>query len=85
MVTVNEHDDRGLLGSVQTALAALPALDALLMTPVDVPGCSVELCRALLDAALHSPDAWVFPQKGVARGHPVLIPRAASCAQRHEA
>lgn len=66
----NAHWERGLIGSVWTVLDGNPALEALFLTPVDVPGISSELVRALAGKA-----SWAAPSVDNRPGHPLMLPR----------
>ena len=74
----NPDPSRGPLSSLWVGLDAVmrPELDAILMTPVDVPLVRPATIRAVLDAwrATHAPV--VRPANGDRHGHPVLFDRA---------
>jgi nicotine blue oxidoreductase len=69
----NRFMERGLLGSVQTALAGMEA-DACLLLPVDTPGVTRGLVEALMVHARQHPGRFVRPRAGLATGHPLVIP-----------
>jgi|GEM_PF-823854 len=69
----NPRPDRGMLSSIQSGIAALPAnAVAVLVWPVDVPTVQVATIRAILSAA---PGKLVVPTFNKKGGHPVRIPR----------
>jgi CTP:molybdopterin cytidylyltransferase MocA len=70
---INPRPERGMLSSVQTGIAALPAeAIATLVWPVDLPDVRVETVRAIL---AESRGALVIPRHGARGGHPIRIPR----------
>jgi molybdenum cofactor cytidylyltransferase len=76
-VVDNAFMEQGLSGSVRTALAEAPEVDALLLCPVDMPFVTPALVRKLV-AALEAETeaAAAVPVVDGARGHPVLLGRA---------
>lgn len=71
---VNSRPERGMLSSVQAGIAALaPAVEAVLVWPVDLPYVKPETVRGLLAGA---PDKMVLPQHAGRGGHPLRIPRS---------
>ena len=76
-VVVNCDYRRGMLSSLQTAIAALPgSLEAVLFTLVDHPDVRPQTLDALLSAYLETRAPLVVPQKGDRRGHPIVASRA---------
>ncbi len=79
-VLVNEDPRRGQLSSLQIALAALePAVEAVVVLPVDVPLVRAETIRALISRWVAARPAVVRPTRGLQgteHGHPVLFDRA---------
>lgn len=71
----NANFAQGMLSSVQTGLAAVPAAcTALLLMLGDHPAVPAAVSSALLAAHAAQPDAIVVPVHGGRRGHPVLFP-----------
>lgn len=71
----NEWPERGLTGSVLTALASAPDADSVVLTPVDCPFIDVTLVHALLVALRRGVAA--APVVSGVRGHPVAFARPA--------
>ena len=70
----NPDPSRGMLSSIQAALAAVPPrTSAILVWPVDLPQIRQDTVRSILDAA---PGKLVVPRHAGKGGHPVRIPRA---------
>lgn len=73
----NPADRSEPIDSLRLALAALPtAVEAALVTPVDVPGFSAGTVRHLIDAYRASPAPIVQPRHAGRGGHPILLARA---------
>jgi molybdenum cofactor cytidylyltransferase len=71
---VNPRPERGMLSSVQSGVAQLPArVSGVLVWPVDTPYVSPASVHALLQA---SPGKLVIPTFRGKGGHPIRIPRA---------
>ncbi|MEQ1946071.1 MAG: nucleotidyltransferase family protein [Bryobacteraceae bacterium] len=73
-VAVNPAPERGMLTSLQTALAALPAdLDGFLFIPVDCPAVEESTVRTAIDTFRKrgSEVQFVVPQYNGKHGHPV--------------
>lgn len=73
----NAHPERGMLSSLQTGLAALPAsADAFFFTPVDYPAIQPATISALAGLLQgHAEALAAIPRLGERRGHPVLCRR----------
>ncbi len=78
-VRPNRHPERGLLGSVQTALVGVTAETSLAVVPVDTPF-RAGLVGALLDHARRHAGHTVRPHHGGVPGHPVVLPPAVCAA-----
>ncbi|MBL8211896.1 MAG: nucleotidyltransferase family protein [Bryobacterales bacterium] len=76
-VAHNAHPERGMLSSLQTGLAALPAsADAFFFTPVDYPAIQGATIAALAALLRGQPEAMAaIPRMEGRRGHPVLCRR----------
>ena len=74
--TVNPDPDRGMLSSLQCALAEISStVDAVMFTPVDHPNLNHATLQVLVDTfALHKPKV-VVPTYAGDHGHPVCISR----------
>ncbi len=74
-ILFNPEPDRGPIGSLRLALAALPAdVPWLLMALVDHPAVRAETVRGLAERADSAPrDAIVVPMNRGRRGHPVVF------------
>lgn len=73
-VTRNKWPDAGLIGSIRTALELLdPPGDALLVSPVDCPFASADLCQQL--TAVAAPERIVAPAFEGRLGHPIVFGR----------
>jgi molybdenum cofactor cytidylyltransferase len=68
----NPDPDRGMLSSLQTGLAALPAGSDFLFTPVDLPAVAPATVARLCAAFHKSAPPIVIPRHAGRRGHPVL-------------
>lgn len=77
-VVRNSDPSRGQLSSLWTGLDALQhlALDAVLMTPVDVPMVKEDTVRAVVEAWRRRRPPVARPVMGDRHGHPVLFDRA---------
>lgn len=69
---VNPDPSRGMLSSIQAALAAAEG-DPILILPGDMPFVSATTIRAVVEAATASGRV-VSPRLGDKRGHPVALP-----------
>lgn len=69
-VVWNREPERGMLSSVQCALAALPAGASLLVCPCDLPGLTPSQVAAVLGADDTDPRTIVVPIHAGRRGHP---------------
>jgi molybdenum cofactor cytidylyltransferase len=67
----NAHPERGMLSSVQAGVSALPAVQATLIWPVDIPAVRVATVRALVDT---DEDSIVIPTHDGRGGHPLRLP-----------
>ena len=75
-VVVNPDYRRGMLSSLQTGIAALPAVvEAVMFTLVDHPDVGTETLDKLLARYRETRVPLVIPQKGDRRGHPVIASR----------
>ena len=76
-VVINEQYESGQLSSVLTGLREIdrPGVRGMLLTLVDVPLCSPETVRAVLDRYRQTRAPIVRPVSGDRHGHPVLIDR----------
>jgi molybdenum cofactor cytidylyltransferase len=76
-VARNSDPSRGQLSSLWTGLDAVQhlALEAILMTPVDVPMVTEETVRAVVDAWRQRRPPIARPVMGHRHGHPVLFDR----------
>jgi molybdenum cofactor cytidylyltransferase len=70
-VALNPQPELGMLSSVQAGIRALPAVEAALIWPVDIPGVRATTVGAVLAAA---PGRIVIPTHGGRGGHPLAIP-----------
>ncbi|NWF86024.1 MAG: nucleotidyltransferase family protein [Bryobacteraceae bacterium] len=71
---LNPGPARGMLSSLQTGLAALPAATpAVFFTPVDNPGVDPRTVDALLEKWRQCRPPLVIPRYECRRGHPVLV------------
>lgn len=75
-VVVNGDPDRGQLSSLLTGLATAGAVDAMLVTLVDVPFVTVETVRAVIAAHAAGRAPIVRPADGDRHGHPVIFDAA---------
>ena len=75
-VVVNPDYRRGMLSSLQTAIAALPAVaEAAMFTLVDHPDVRTETLDKLLATYRETRARLIVPRKGDRRGHPVIASR----------
>jgi len=75
---LNHEYDRGQLSSLVAGLGLVdrPGVQAVLMTPVDVPLFSAATVRAVVARYRETGAAIVRPTSGARHGHPLLIDRA---------
>ena len=75
-VVVNPNYRRGMLSSLQTAIAALPgSAEAAMFTLVDHPDVEVETLDRMLAVYRETGAPLIIPQSGGRRGHPVIAAR----------
>lgn len=74
----NPRYREGMLSSIQAGLRALedPAIEAALLCPVDHPGASPEVVRALMKTFDETRAPVILPVSEGRRGHPVLFARS---------
>ena len=76
-VVVNPDYKRGMLSSLQTGIAALPATaEAAMFTLVDHPDVRAETLDKLLAVYRETGARLVIPRMGEQRGHPVIAARS---------
>ncbi|NUT96809.1 MAG: nucleotidyltransferase family protein [Saccharothrix sp.] len=73
VVVVNDEWSSGMGSSLRAGLAALEAVDAVVVLPVDTPGVTVAAVRRFVDLA--EPTALARAVYDGAPGHPVLLGR----------
>jgi len=71
-VAINTHYDAGMLSSVQCGLGAVGEVDAVWLTPGDLPDVQPATV-ATLRAAWQPGDGLVIPICGDRRGHPLML------------
>lgn len=76
LIAVNPDPDSEQVESLRIAIRALPAVDAILVTPVDSPKVSAVTVTNLIAARLDGAEVAV-PTSGGRRGHPILFGRSA--------
>lgn len=77
LFVVNKQWERGMLSSIQAGLRAVdgPALEAIMLFPVDNPAVSVELVNLIIRRFRESGKPVAVPLHGGRRGHPALFGR----------
>ena len=77
LIVVNPNYRRGMLSSLQTAIAALPeSAEAAIFTLVDHPDVEAETLDRLLAVYRETGAPLIIPQSGGRRGHPVITARS---------
>lgn len=73
---LNREYERGMLSSLQTALALIPAGSPVVLTLVDHPGLRPETLSAVCEALEKGGASVVIPRYRGERGHPVAVSAA---------